>query len=87
LAAWLESRLTPMPVSVYTNTLALTYPVGEGLPVSFIHCTCPALEIAVRAADRARTLGWHIIEVPASHEAMLTSPTDIVAILHELGSH
>jgi pimeloyl-ACP methyl ester carboxylesterase len=86
LAVWLESRLTPMPVSVYTNTLALTRPVGEGQPVSFIHCTRPALEIAVRAAARARALGWDIIEVPASHEAMLTAPADIVSVLDALGS-
>jgi len=86
LAAWLESRLTPMPVNVYTDTLALSYPVGEGLPASFIHCTRPALEIAVRAATRARALGWDVIEVPASHEAMLTAPADIVSILHTLGA-
>jgi pimeloyl-ACP methyl ester carboxylesterase len=86
LAAWVESRLTPMPVSVYTTPLSLARPVGVGLPVSFIHCTSPVLELAARAATQARALGWEIIEVPASHEAMLTAPAEIASILHEIGS-
>jgi hypothetical protein len=86
LAAWLESRLTPMPVSVYTTALALREPVGTHHPISFIHCTSPALEIAARAAAQARTRGWTMIEVPTGHDAMLTAPGEIVAILAEIAA-
>ncbi len=80
LAAWLESRLTPMPVSLYTTALALREPVGTHQPVSFIHCTAPALDIAARAAAQARARGWTVIEVPTGHDAMVTAPGEIVRI-------
>jgi pimeloyl-ACP methyl ester carboxylesterase len=81
LAAWLESRLTPMPVAAYTTSLALREPLGTGYPVSFIHCTAPALEIAAQAAEQARARGWTMIEIPTGHDAMLTAPDAVVAIL------
>jgi pimeloyl-ACP methyl ester carboxylesterase len=86
LAAWLESRLTPMPVTVYTTALALCEPAGTNHPVSFIHCTAPALDIAARAAAQARARGWTMIEVPTGHDAMLTAPGEIVAILAEIAA-
>ncbi len=86
LAAWLESRLTPMPSTVYTSSLALREPIGKNQPISFIHCTAPALEIAARAAAQARARGWSMIEVPTGHDAMLTAPADIVAILQEIAA-
>jgi hypothetical protein len=86
LAAWLERRLTPMPSVVYTTSLALREPVGRNHPVTFIHCTSPALEIAAQAAAQARARGWTMVDVPTGHDAMLTAPDDIVAILHKIAA-
>jgi hypothetical protein len=73
-----------MPVIVYTTALALREPVGTNHPISFIHCTAPALDIAVRAAAQAQERGWAIAEVSTGHDAMLTAPGEIVAILAEI---
>ena len=40
---WLLRRLTPQPVHTHDTPLRLEYPLGNGLPCSFIACTDPAL--------------------------------------------
>jgi pimeloyl-ACP methyl ester carboxylesterase len=38
-AEWVKRRLTPHPLSTYTNKLNIKGPVGNHLPRTYIHCT------------------------------------------------
>lgn len=82
--AWVNRRVTPHPTSTYTAPLILKHPVGNGRPCTFIRCVKPHLPSAAFFADRAKHLGMTMREIEAGHDAMITSPRELAALLMDI---
>ncbi len=81
-AAWVERRMTPQPFSTFTAPIRLANPLGNGLPVTYIRCTDPAYAPMAASAARAKaTPGWTYVELATGHDAMVTAPAELTAIL------
>ncbi len=83
--AWLQRRLTPHPLKAYTEPLMLRHPLGNGLPKTYIAVTDPWYPplAALREQVRAQP-DWAWREIAAGHDAMVTSPETLAAMLEEL---
>jgi hypothetical protein len=82
LADWAQRRFTPHPISTYEDPPPSGSPQSASIPRTFIHCTTgPFAEWFGTFADRARKLGWEMRDLNAGHDAMLTHPKDLAAIL------
>lgn len=78
---WLEDRLTGQPLKTWTD--ALSAPSAPPLPRQYVRCTQGPLTpsfsgFAVRLRD---TAGWDVVDLDAPHDAMITHPTDLAALL------
>ncbi|GJD48436.1 Haloalkane dehalogenase [Methylobacterium crusticola] len=85
-AAWVERRLTPHPLGTYESPLTIRGPVGNGLPRTYVDCTdpsYPALD-GVKAWVR-RQPGWGWRELATGHDAMVSAPDALAALLCGLG--
>lgn len=82
--AWVRARLTPMPVRLFDSPLTLRHPVGNGVDASFIQCMAPQFPRIADYAAQARALGWDRYELPTGHDAMVTAPTALAALLERL---
>lgn len=84
-AAWLRRRLTPQPLATYTDALNLSAPFGNGLERTYIACTNPRYTPLATSHERARSQpGWHWQELPTGHDAMITAPEAVAALLLDL---
>jgi pimeloyl-ACP methyl ester carboxylesterase len=84
--AWLARRLTPHPFRSYAEPLPPIGPAGDGLPRTYVACTdpvYPALESS-RARVRGRP-GWGWVELRTGHDAMVTAPEALTALLVGIG--
>lgn len=80
--AWLRRRLTPQPMSTYTDPLHLSGPPGNGVPKTYIACTKPLYAPMAMSHTRVRGQeGWDWRELPTGHDAMITAPDAVVEIL------
>jgi pimeloyl-ACP methyl ester carboxylesterase len=86
LAPWLRRRLTPHPAGTYQSALPLHNPVGNGLPRSYIACTAPdyAPLAAIRGWVRQQP-DWQWLELATGHDAMVTAPEALAAMLDGIG--
>ena len=82
--AWLEERLTPMPLRAYQDRLLIVDPRAASLPADFIRCTeFPAF---AGAGETARARGWAYHELATGHDAMVTAPAELAALLLRLAA-
>lgn len=81
-----RARGTPQPFRTFTQPLRLTYPAGFGGPKTFIACTAtPPGSWRDAMVERARAeRGWRHRELATGHDAMITSPHDLVDLLLEI---
>ena len=80
-AAWLAAKCTPHPIKTYEDTLALAHEPGNGLPVTYLAVTphyAPTEACRTYARSRASHGHWTYDELPAGHDAMLTSPQALI---------
>lgn len=85
-AAWVARRLTPHPASTYDSPMSLQHPVGNGLPRTYIACTAPAYAPLAPVRDWVRTQpGWAWQELATGHDAMVTDPAGVAAMLLGIG--
>jgi len=82
--AWLEERLTPMPLRTHQERLFILDQRGPTVPAAVIRCT--DFVAFSRAKDLARARGWPYHELATGHEAMITAPTELAALLSRLAS-
>jgi pimeloyl-ACP methyl ester carboxylesterase len=82
--AWLKRRLTTLPWRALTETVA-EHSLPRGLPVSFISCANSSLPGPQLGLARARAAGWDIHELASGHDAMITEPVKLAAVLRKLG--
>ncbi len=86
LAPWVRRRLTPHPASTYESVLPLRNPVGNGLPRSYIACTDPAYApLAAIWAWVRQQPDWQWLELATGHDAMVTAPEALAAMLDGIG--
>ena len=84
---FLETFLTPQPLSTYDTPLTLQRRPGDGFPCSYIVCTNPTYAPLARSRDRAKRYGWPVIPLKTGHDAMITAPENLSEILMRLGAH
>jgi pimeloyl-ACP methyl ester carboxylesterase len=80
--AWLTPRLTPHPWATYTEAIALSE-AEAGVPGAYIECT-DWMRVFRPQAERARSRGWPVHELPTGHEAMVTAPDALAVLLREI---
>lgn len=84
--AWLSPRLTPHPWLSYTEPLRLTADRRAGaVPAAFIECT-DWMRVFQPQAERAAARGWPVHHIAASHEAMVTAPGELAALLLDVSA-
>ena len=74
-AAWARERLTPQPLRTWTEPLA----GAPALPASYIRCTEGVL-VKSFEGFAARFEG-EVVEIATGHDAMITTPADLAALL------
>ena len=86
LAPWMRRRMTPHPLSTYETPLRLRHPFGNGLPRTYIAAADPAYPAlgAIQARLRAQP-GWDWREIATGHNAMVTAPEALAAMLDAIG--
>jgi pimeloyl-ACP methyl ester carboxylesterase len=82
--AWIGGRLTPHPLKTFMSALTLNNPVGNGVAATYIACTEPWYAPLASSRERARELGWPIAEIATGHDAMVTAPEELAALLIEI---
>jgi pimeloyl-ACP methyl ester carboxylesterase len=83
--AWLQRQLTPHPLKTYTDPLILKHPLGNGLRKTYIAVTDPWYAPLAGVREWVRTQSdWDVRELQAGHDAMLTSPDALAALLVDL---
>ena len=83
--AWVARRQTPHPGSVYDSPLNFDPQRLRGLPRTFIDCTAPALATIATSRERVRREpGWNVLEIATGHDAMISAPQALLAILANL---
>jgi pimeloyl-ACP methyl ester carboxylesterase len=85
-APWMRQRMTPHPLGTYETPLRLRHTVGNGLPRTYIACTTPAYPAlaAIQARLRGQP-GWAWREIATGHDAMVTAPAALAALLDTIG--
>ncbi len=82
--AWVERGLTPQPLGAEKTAITLQNPLGNSLPVTYIHCIQPAFAVTESSAAHARAqAGWRFIEFPGGHSAIITHPDVMAQVLLE----
>lgn len=79
---WLTPRLTPHPWLTYTEPLRLTGK-GDQVPAVFIECV-EWMRVFAAHAERAAVRGWPTHQLATGHEAMVTAPDELAALLLEI---
>jgi hypothetical protein len=81
--AWLKRRLTDMPIGPLLQAVpAGTPPINAlPLPATYVRCTANALPDSKSAAVRAAAAGLVMADIDAGHDAMVTAPEALAALL------
>jgi len=83
-AAWLLRHLVPQPLATFQQPLALSGPVGNGVPATYIVCSDPVYAPLEASRQWARAAGWPMRELATGHDAMVTAPGPLADMLEEL---
>lgn len=81
---WLTPRLTPHPWLTYTEPLRLSGR-ADRVPAAFVECV-DWMRVFTPHARRAAERGWPVREIATGHEAMVTAPDELAALLLELAA-
>ncbi len=85
-AQWLRDKCTPHPVSTYESSLSLRHPLGNGLPVTYIAVQPEYGPLqSVREWVKQQS-DWEYISIDAGHDAMVTSPDTVTALLLDIAA-
>jgi pimeloyl-ACP methyl ester carboxylesterase len=82
---WVKARLTPQPYRTFTQPLHLQHPYGNHLPLIYIACSKPEMPELQAFADKAKnSKEWKYYDLPTGHDAMITMPKELTALLYKL---
>jgi pimeloyl-ACP methyl ester carboxylesterase len=79
---WLERRLTPQPIAAFLDRVEFRNGGITGVASTYIRCTQTALATS-HYALLARNLGWSVRTLDTGHDAMITAPGQVAALLEE----
>lgn len=82
-ARWISSKLTDQPIGTYEEKLISTTQ-AERLPRTYIDCTSVQTMPPALRERAEREPGWRLRELAAGHEAPITHPDEVVALLVEV---
>jgi pimeloyl-ACP methyl ester carboxylesterase len=85
-ADWVNRRQRPQPLGTYTQALQFDMARLAKLPRSFYDCVAPASPGIAPSRLRVRSPnfwggGWHLTEMQTGHDAMVSSPDELVKLL------
>ncbi len=84
---WVARRMTPHPVGTYLQPLILQAPIGNGLPKTYIDCTVDPITTLEPTKVRVRADNtWKTRTLATGHDAMVTAPGPLTALLLELAA-
>ncbi|MCR3721967.1 MULTISPECIES: alpha/beta fold hydrolase [Prauserella salsuginis group] len=81
---WLIPRLTPHPWLTYTEPLQLTGR-SDQVAAAFIECV-DWMRVFQGQAERATNRDWPIHRIATGHEAMVTAPNELAALLLDVAN-
>lgn len=82
LAEWVAARLTPHPLATYDEALPEDTPASAALPRLYIRCTGgPIAHLFEPVEAQVRAWGWPVDSLDTGHDAMLTAPDELTAML------
>jgi pimeloyl-ACP methyl ester carboxylesterase len=84
LVEWITARMTPHPLSTYTEAVPAGGARSAAIPRIFIHCTgnpTTTPDLFAPSAAKAKSRGCQVRELATGHLAMLTAPRELAAIL------
>jgi pimeloyl-ACP methyl ester carboxylesterase len=77
-AAWVQSRLTPMPLLTHQQRVHLNSSQARQIRRTYILC----IQFGFQATGReAQSLGWDYFELDTGHDAMITMPEELAQTL------
>jgi pimeloyl-ACP methyl ester carboxylesterase len=86
--AWVLRRVTSHPLRSYTEPLALRFPLGNGLPITYVAMTNPAYTpLAGVHAWVKQQSGWAWRELAVGHVPMITAPDLLARELLDIVNH
>ena len=80
---WMKPRLTPMPILTHQEKLDAPKMKAKKLPRFFVHCTQFGLG---EFAEKIRREGGTVFDLDTGHDAMITEPERLSAILDKIVS-
>ena len=81
-ADWVERRQTPQPAGVYDDPLQVDAERWAARPRTFVDCTTPSLPTIEPSRMLVRSQpGWEVVELETGHDAMVSEPADLAAVL------
>jgi pimeloyl-ACP methyl ester carboxylesterase len=83
---WIMARLDPHPYATMTEAVRRANPTAAALPRTYVRCALvphPHFDRFAATAKRAGS-GWRYREVASGHDAMVTAPHEVAALLLEL---
>ena len=81
---WVKNRLTPHPLKTWLDPIRLERSGSSGWPRTYIHCIAPVLDrtsFPFIAEQVSKDSSWNYRELQTGHDAMVTAPRAVVAIL------
>jgi pimeloyl-ACP methyl ester carboxylesterase len=82
---WVERQLRPQPLRVYEDRLRLRHNFGNGRRITYIACTEPSYALLLPIHEYARRQAeWQYLELATGHDAMITAPDELTALLLRL---
>jgi hypothetical protein len=81
----MQSKLTPYPLKTWLMPMTFANPVARSIPRTFIHCTDGAsAEEIVNEEKKCLEAGWQYRQLATGHDAMITAPKELSALLLDL---
>lgn len=82
---WVDQRLTPQPYNTFGEILHLNNDFGNGLPMTYIACINPQLEVLKPRSDKLHNdPKWKYLTLDTGHDAMITTPKKLSLMLLDL---
>jgi pimeloyl-ACP methyl ester carboxylesterase len=81
---FVRERLCDFSLRCFEQPISLPTDQKRSLPATYIECTAegyPARPFFKPFADKARALGWHVVDVETGHDCHVERPAEIAAIL------
>lgn len=82
--AWMATRITSQPLRSFEEPVHLTDPAALALPRSYVLCRKDGPSRFYPFAEQAQHAGWGYYELTACHDAMITMPEELAAILLQI---